>query len=66
MKISLGKYTFRVEDGDYKIHVDRYTSIDWMVFSKGHGAIYSLMAEFIDMREQLRKYQAMAFKNPNL
>ena len=42
INVGEGKYTFFIFKGDYRIHCWRYNE-PWMVFTKGHKAISSLM-----------------------
>ena len=47
------KYTFIHKTGDYRIHILRYGD-PWLVLEKGSNAIFSLMAEFEELRSQCR------------
>ena len=44
-----GKYTFRTQATDYRIHVLRYNE-PWLIIEKGSNAIAALMNELIEAR----------------
>lgn len=44
-----GKYTLRIPDGDWKIHVYRYGE-PWLTIEAGHNAIADLMSEIEEWR----------------
>ena len=45
-----GKYAFFIFKGDYRIHCWRYNE-PWMIFTKGHKAISSLMYDYQALQE---------------
>ena len=45
ISVGHGKYTFRVPEGDWRVHVLRHGE-PWLVIEAGHNAVSALMAEF--------------------
>lgn len=54
LPVDSGKYTFIMYEGDWRIHVLRYNA-PWLIIEKGHNAIFSLLCEAIDTKEELEK-----------
>lgn len=54
LPVDSGKYTFLMYEGDWRIHVLRYNA-PWLIIDKGHNAIFSLLYEAIEVKEELEK-----------
>ena len=52
------KYTFEVPEGDYRVHVARYSEPDWLVIEKGHKAISTLLHEAEEYRDAMGRLAA--------
>lgn len=59
LHVDSGKYTFLMFEGDYRIHIYRQGT-PWHIVDKGQNAIFSLLAEAIDMKEELEKLQKLS------
>ncbi len=69
LPVDSGKYTFIVYEGDWRIHVLRYSE-PWMIIEKGHNAIFSLLYEAIEAKDELKalkdlEEKAKVFKAPS-
>ncbi len=58
LSVSGNKYTFVTYDGDYRIHVLRHSE-PWLIIERGHNAIWALLHECIDAKEELARLKSM-------
>lgn len=57
LPVDNGKYIFLMYSGDWRIHVLRHEE-PWLIIEKGYNAIFALLYECIEAKEELRKLKS--------